>query len=137
VHDETHRWVTADQFGVAFPADPTALRCGGPRFLTDAFRAASVLAEGNAVTGINGFREITSGSTGHKVVLSVEYKRPLPGLHTDLFVKFSRDFDNIQDRGKTQYSRKCGSPHCRAHLDSPSQYPTCSSATTTGRAAPE
>ena len=29
--------------------------------------------------------------------------RPQPGLHTELFVKFSRDFDNpIRDRGKTQ-----------------------------------
>ena len=36
-------------------------------------------------------------------MLSVEYDRPAPGLHTDLFVKFSRDFDNpVRDRGKTQ-----------------------------------
>jgi hypothetical protein len=35
---EIHRWVTGDQFGVTFPADPAALHKGGARFLTDAFR---------------------------------------------------------------------------------------------------
>ena len=36
-------------------------------------------------------------------MLSVEYDKPRRGLHTDLFVKFSRDLDNpARDRGKTQ-----------------------------------
>jgi len=62
-----------------------------------------VLADGNGVTGIIGFREVAGGSTGRKVVLSVEYDEAAPGLHTELFVKFSRDLDNpIRDRGKTQ-----------------------------------
>jgi hypothetical protein len=103
VHSETQHWVTGDQFGVPFPADPAALRSGGARFLTDAFRASGVLADGKAVTGITGFREVAGGSTGRKVVLSVEYDEAAPGLHTELFVKFSRDLDNpIRDRGKTQ-----------------------------------
>jgi hypothetical protein len=103
VHAEVRRWVTGDQFGLALPADPATLRSGGARFLTDAFRASGVLAHGNAVTGITRFGEVVGGSTGRKVVLSVEYDKPAPGLHTDLFVKFSRDLDNpIRDRGKTQ-----------------------------------
>ena len=103
MHNETHRWVTGDQFGEAIPADPAALRSGGPRFLTDAFFVSGVLATGNAVTRITDFREIAGGSTGRKATLSVEYDKPLPGLHTDLFVKFSRDFDDpMRDRGKTQ-----------------------------------
>jgi hypothetical protein len=98
-----HRWVVGDMHGLAFPADPEALRSGGARFLTDAFRAAGVLVDGNAVTSVTGFREVSGGSTGRKVMLSVEYGHPAPDLHTDLFVKFSRDLDNpTRDRGKTQ-----------------------------------
>lgn len=95
--------VTGDQFGLVIPADPAALRGGGARFLTAAFRASGVLAADNAVTSITAFREVAGGSTGRKVVLSVEYGRPQPGLHTDLFVKLSRDLDDpIRDRGRTQ-----------------------------------
>lgn len=98
---ETHRWVTGDQYGQAIPADAAALRAGGPRFLTDAFRASGALAAGNAVTAIHDFRQIAGGSTGRKAVLTVEYE--IPGPHTELFVKFSRDFDNpVRDRWKTQ-----------------------------------
>jgi hypothetical protein len=95
--------IYGEQFGLAIPADPDALRGGGARFLTDAFRASGVLADGNAVTGLTEFREVAGGSTGRKAVLSVEYDRPQPGLHTDLFVKFSRYLDNpVRDVGKTQ-----------------------------------
>jgi hypothetical protein len=87
---------------VAFPAEPAALLSGGAPFLTDVLRVSGLLA-GNSVTRIAGFREVAGGSTGRKVALSVEYERPQQGLHTELFVKFSRDFDNpIRDRGKTQ-----------------------------------
>ena len=99
----TQRWATGDQFSLPFPADAAALRDGGAQFLTDAFRASGALVLDNAVAGITGFREIAEGSTGRKVVLSVEYDVAESGLHTELFVKFSRDFDNpIRDRGKTQ-----------------------------------
>jgi hypothetical protein len=103
VRNEIHRSATGDQFGLPIPADPAGVRGGGARFLTDAFRASGVLADGNAVTGITAFREVAGGSTGRKVVLSVQYDKPQPGLHTDLFVKFSRDLDNpLRDLGKTQ-----------------------------------
>ncbi|WAJ42573.1 hypothetical protein OK015_14890 [Mycobacterium sp. Aquia_216] len=99
----TGQWVTGDQSGLTFPADPASLREGGARFLTDAFRASGVLAKSNAVSGITDFVEIRGGSTGRKVALSVEYDSAAAGLHTDLFVKFSRDIDNpVRDRGKTQ-----------------------------------
>ena len=103
MHNETHRSVTGEQFGLEIPADPAGLRDGGARFLTYAFRASGVLADSNAVTSVIAFREVAGGSTGRKVTLSVEYDEPRPGLHTDLFVKFSRDLDNpTRDRGKTQ-----------------------------------
>jgi len=100
---ETDRWIAGDQYGLAMPADPAALRDGGPQFLTDAFRVAGTLTADNVVTGITEFREVAGGSTGRKVALTVEYDKAAVGLHTDLFVKFSRDLDNpIRDRGKTQ-----------------------------------
>jgi hypothetical protein len=100
---EADRWVTGDQFGVAIPIDPSALRVGGPGFLTDAFRASGALTDGNRVTRVTDFREVAGGSTGRKVMVSVEYDRSGPGLDTELFVKFSRDLENpIRDRGKTQ-----------------------------------
>lgn len=101
--NEFHRWVAGDNFGQPIPADPIALRAGGTVFLTNAFRASGALTPDNWVTNITTFREIDGGSTGRKVVLSVDYDKPEPHLHTDLFVKFSRDLDNpTRDRGKTQ-----------------------------------
>ena len=91
-----------DQYGLPFPADPAALLDGGAQFLTTAFRASGVLKE-NSVARVRDCREISGGSTGRKMMLSVEYARPAGDLHTELFVKFSRDFDNpVRDRGKTQ-----------------------------------
>lgn len=96
------RWAVGDRYGLAFPADPAALAVGGALFLTKAFLASGVLRD-NSVTRIAGFREVAGGSTGRKVALTVEYARPAAELHTDLFVKFSRDFgDPARDRGKTQ-----------------------------------
>ena len=95
-------WVTGDEFGLSLPATPAALHRGGARFLTDALRASGALTD-NGIVQITDFREVDGGSTGRKVALSAEYRRPQPGLHTELFVKFSRDLENpIRDRGKTQ-----------------------------------
>ena len=117
---DTGCWVTGDQFGLPIPVDPAALRVGGPDFLTTAFRSSGTLTDGNSVTRVTDFREVAGGSTGRKAMLSVEYETLTPGLHIDLFVKFSRDLDNpIRDRGKTQMepevrfaslSRTCGFP---------------------------
>lgn len=94
--------MVGDQYGLSIPADPAALLDGGAPFLTKAFRVSGALGD-NSVTSVTGFREVAGGSTGRKVVLSVEYGRPAPDLHTDLFVKFSRDLDDpVRDRGKTQ-----------------------------------
>src|SRR6476661_3835069 len=96
------RWVTGDQFGLTIPADAAALQAGGPRFLTEAFRVSGVLVGRNRVSSIGEFRENAGGSTGRKVGMSVQYDEPA-GLPTELFVKFSRDFDNpTRDRGKAQ-----------------------------------
>jgi hypothetical protein len=96
-------WVTGDLLGLEFPAHAGALRAGGESFLTGAFRAAGALNAGNAVNRITRLEECPGGSTGRKLLLSVEYENAAPGLHRDLFVKFSRDFgDAIRDRARFQ-----------------------------------
>lgn len=98
----TSHWVLGDQYGLPIPADPATLLGAGAPFLTKAFRAAGTLGD-HSITRISDYREIDGGSTGRKVMLSVEYDRAAPDLHTDLFVKFSRDLDNpVRDRAKTQ-----------------------------------
>ena len=96
-------WVRGDSLGLDIPADSEALRAGGAAFLTNAFRAAGSLPHDNRVVGITEFEEVFGGSTGRKLLLSVAYEKPAPDLHTDLFVKFSRDFDNpTRDQTKSQ-----------------------------------
>ena len=85
------------------PADAEALREGGAAWLTRAFRACGALASDNEVIRITECAECVGGSTGRKLLLAVEYARPAPGLHRELFAKFSRDFDDpIRDQGRTQ-----------------------------------
>jgi hypothetical protein len=89
--------------GLQIPADSAALRAGGESFLTDAFRAAGALGSNNRITRITRFEECPGGSTGRKLILSVAYEKSQPNLHTDLFVKFSRDFeDPLRDRARIQ-----------------------------------
>ena len=91
----TSRWVTGDHSGLSFPADPAALRDGDVAFLTKAFQTP--------VRKITRCEEVAGGSTGRKMLLDVAYRDPTPELHTELFVKFSRDFDDpVRDRGRTQ-----------------------------------
>lgn len=95
--------VRGDDTGLVLPADLSALRDAGPAFLTTAFRVYGVLSAGNRVTQIEHLEEASGGSTGRKAVLTVRYENPEPGLCTDLFVKFSRDFDDAaRDVGRTQ-----------------------------------
>lgn len=91
----SERWVVGDQTGVSFPADPATLRDAGVSFLTKAFQTP--------VKAMTRCEEVAGGSTGRKMLLDVEYADHRPDLHTELFVKFSRDFDDpVRDRGRTQ-----------------------------------
>jgi hypothetical protein len=94
-------WVSGDSSKLPIPAHIDALREGGERFLTGALRSSGILSRDNQVTGITRCEEFSSGGTGRKAVLSVSYLQPEPGLHRDLFVKFSRDFDEpMRDRNR-------------------------------------
>lgn len=94
-------WVQGDALGLRMPSHPAALREGGAAFLTEAFRAAGFLAADNAVTRITQCEECPGGSTGRKLLLAVDYEKS--GPQRELFVKFSRDFDDpVRDQGRTQ-----------------------------------
>lgn len=90
--------VTGDATGLAIPAHGEALRAAGAAFLTRAFHAFGTLAADNEVTGIARFEHCAGGSTGAKFFLTLDYAHPEPGLPRELFVKFSRDFeDSLRD----------------------------------------
>ena len=101
-------FVRGDATGLAIPAHSDALRTVGAEFLTDAFRKFGALSEGNSVARITRFEPFPGGNSGHKVFLSVEYAHPETGLHTELFVKFSRDFnDAFRDRRRHELEAEC------------------------------
>jgi hypothetical protein len=96
-------WFGGDDTGLSIPAHIHALREGGTAFLTKAFHTSGVLDPRNQVVQIERLVEVTGGSTGRKAVLDVRYAMPQPNLKEELFVKFSRDFDDAaRDLGRTQ-----------------------------------
>jgi len=92
-------FVRGDATGLAIPAHGAALVAAGEAFLTEAFRSFGSLAPDNRIVRMTRCEPFQGGNSGHKLSLSVEYAQPGPGLHTELFVKFSRDFsDAFRDR---------------------------------------
>jgi hypothetical protein len=95
--------VRGDATGLRIPAHAEALRVAGEAFLTEAFRIFGSLSARNTVARITRMEPCPGGSTGHKLFLSVEYAQSEPGLSTELFVKFSRDFtDARRDHGRRE-----------------------------------
>lgn len=115
--------MTGDATGVPIPATAEALHEGGTRFLTDAFHRFGALTPDNRVVGITEFAEVDGGSTGRKLLLSVDYLDP--GPHPDLFVKFSRDLDDPErDRGRTQMAPEVAFAALAARSGFPITVPT-------------
>jgi hypothetical protein len=99
----SERWAPGEIFGLHLPGDAEALLSDGTGFLTQAFRASGALSADNSVSRIVGWKEFEGGGTGKKLVLTVAYETPGPGLPDELFVKFSRNFDNeLWDSGRFQ-----------------------------------
>jgi hypothetical protein len=97
------RWAPGAHFGLDVPGDAAALLAGGSEFLTRAFRAAGSLTADDAVRRVVASREFVGGGTGKKLLLTVEYDRPAPELPEELFVKFSRNYDDdLRDSGRFQ-----------------------------------
>ena len=112
--------------GLPVPADAAALRDHAETFLTDAFRAGGALGADNRVVGITRFSDWPGGSTGRKLLLSVAYEKADPGLHTDLFVKFSRDLtDPIRDRARYQMESEVRFALLSRRAGFPIAVPTC------------
>ncbi len=89
-------FVPGDATGLAIPAHGEAMREAGAAFLTEAFHRFGSLSADNSVTRIRALDPCAGGSTGAKLFLSVDYARDEPGLHRDLFIKFSRDFTDAR-----------------------------------------
>jgi len=90
-------WVRGDILGLMIPGHSEALRECAAEFLTEAFRASGALAPGNRIVRITQFDDWVVGGAGRKLLLSVVYE-PVVNLPTQLFVKFSRHFeDPIRD----------------------------------------
>jgi hypothetical protein len=119
-------WMLGEYLGLMIPSHSEALRAGGTEFLTKAFRAPGTLDADNKVAQITKFEECPGGSTGRKLLLSVAYEKPAEGLHEDLFVKFSRDFNNaIRDRGKDQLGPEVRFALVSRHPAFPVTVPAC------------
>ena len=90
--------VKGDLLGITFPPTLESLRVQGAAFLTQAFHASGVLAKDNAVASATDEGEFFGGGMGRKLLLNVEYQKPVAGLPKKLFVKFPRDFgDPLRD----------------------------------------
>ena len=100
----TARWVYRRPVRrTRFPLTPRRCATAGQQFLTDAFRASGALAAGQCVAAHHRFPRGRGAAARVARSCCRWNTRPAPGLHTELFVKFSRDFDNpMRDRGKTQ-----------------------------------
>jgi hypothetical protein len=76
---------------VLFPTTVENLIDAGPEFLTRALRATGAIGADNAVTAITAHKEFFGGGMGRKLSLDVTYAQSAPGLHTELFAKFTRE----------------------------------------------
>ena len=80
--------------GMEIPATSAILKAAGADYLTRAFRASGALAADNRIVRITQAEPCFGGGTGSKMLLALEYQNPTPELPEQLFVKFSRNFDD-------------------------------------------
>ena len=119
-------WIRGDSLGLPIPAHSEALSSGGAQFLTEAFRATGAIDSDNRVSDVVECREISGGSTGRKLLLGVQYERPGPNLHSELFVKFSRDFsDSRRDAARFQMEREARFALLSREPEFPIAVPAC------------
>ena len=99
----TDRWVTGDHFGLSMPADPAAFRVGWHNVSHRGIpRRRACWTPPAPSPGSADSTKSRAEAPAARCVYGSSTTSP-SARHTDLFVKFSRDFDNpIRDRGKTQ-----------------------------------
>lgn len=121
-----NRWVTGEIFGLEIPADAESLFAGGTDFLTKAFHASGALEADNSVSRIIEAKEFFGGGTGKKLLLTLEYKLPAPNLPEQLFIKFSRNFDNeLWDRARSMMISEANFAVLSRSPDFPVAVPAC------------
>lgn len=92
-----------DLYGIEFPFTLSMLKAPewGAGFLTKAFHAAGTMPKDNSVTKIVRLEELpmsgydAAGGAGLKGFLTIEYAKPNPDLHTELFVKVPFGAENL------------------------------------------
>ena len=120
------RWVSGEIFGLEIPADAEALVSGGSDFLTNAFHASGALAANNRVNRIVETQEFLGGGTGKKLLLTLAYELPESALSEQLFVKFSRNFDNeLSDRARFMMISEANFAVLSRSPDFPLTVPSC------------
>eukprot|EP00416_Gambierdiscus_australes_P014614 CAMPEP_0171069494 /NCGR_PEP_ID=MMETSP0766_2-20121228/9181_1 /TAXON_ID=439317 /ORGANISM="Gambierdiscus australes, Strain CAWD 149" /LENGTH=574 /DNA_ID=CAMNT_0011525883 /DNA_START=60 /DNA_END=1781 /DNA_ORIENTATION=+ len=83
---------------MTFPHNTKQLMEFGPEWYTEAFHKFGTLPPDNSVTKIVKVEQLphsgfdAAGGAGHKAFITVEYAKPDPELHTELFAKFPWDF---------------------------------------------
>jgi len=90
-------------FGLAFPRTGEQMKSElfGAEWFTKAFHAAGTLPKDNQVAKVLRVYELPmtgyekSGGAALKAIISVEYLKPDPELHTELFAKYSFDVENV------------------------------------------
>jgi len=92
--------------GMKFPHNAEQLKSFGAEWYTEAFHNFGTLPKGNSVKRIVSVEQLphsgfdAAGGAGHKAFVTLEYARPDPELHTELFAKFPWDYFE-SDTGKT------------------------------------
>lgn len=95
VGDVIKQTAKGDLYGLEFPFTMKMLKdpLWGPKWLTDAFHKAGSMPKDNKVKKIKELKELpmsgydAAGGAGMKGLLTVEYAKADPELHTELFVK--------------------------------------------------
>jgi hypothetical protein len=120
------RWVTGEIFGLEIPADAASLISGGADFLTQAFHTSGALSAHNRVRRIVAAEEFLGGGTGKKLLLTLAYEFPEPGLSEQLFIKFSRNFDSeLWDRARFMMISEANFAVLSRSPDFPVAVPAC------------
>jgi hypothetical protein len=120
------RWVAGEIFGLEIPADAETLLSSGTDFLTRAFHASGALGAGNRVSRIVEAEELFGGGTGKKLLLTLAYESPAPNVPEQLFIKFSRNFDNeLWDRGRFMMISEANFAVLSRSPDFPVTVPAC------------
>ena len=120
------RWAAGEIFGLEIPADAATLVSDGTDFLTKAFHASGALAADNRVSRIVEAEEFSGGGTGKKLLLTVAYALPQRDLPEQLFVKFSRNFDNeLWDRARSMMISEANFAVLSRSPDFPVTVPAC------------